>query len=307
MNCESLKVAIVQQSPEYLDKKGCLDLAVKIVERACDESCRLVVFGETWFTGYPAWLDYYHKIALWDYTPTKQLFRKMCENALKVPGAETATFCELSKQHEVTIVLGCNEIVNGTIYNTALVFTPNKGIANHHRKLMPTFTEKLIYGIGDGGGLQSVSTSFGRLTVSICWEHWMPLVRQALHNSGEDIHIALWPKVHEMHQVASRHYAFEGRCFVIAAGQMLNRDSMPEVLTGEKSVGPEWLLNGGSCIIRPDGSYQLEPQFDLDQVLYHEIENLSQVEEERMTLDVTGHYSRSDIFQLGVNRFRKDN
>lgn len=306
MKSERIKVAIVQQSPEYLDRKGCFDLAVKIVEEASAESCQLVVFGETWFTGYPVWLDYYHKIALWDYTPTKQLFRRMCDNALRVPGDETAAFCDLSQQHQLTIVLGCNEIVNGTIYNTALIFTPNEGIVNHHRKLMPTFTEKMIYGIGDGGGLHSAATPFGRLTVSICWEHWMPLVRQTLHDSGEDIHIALWPKVHEMHQVVSRQYAFEGRCFVIAAGQMLHRNNMPEILSKEKSDGPEWLLNGGSCIIRPDGDYELEPQFDLDQVLYHQIENLGQIEEERMTLDVTGHYSRPDIFQFGVNRSRKD-
>ena len=295
----------MQRSPVYFNKTASLSLAEEILNEAGERSVDLVVFGETWFTGYPVWLDYYQKVGLWDYPATKKLFRRMCEEGIMVPGDETILFEEAASRYGFTIVLGCNEYINGTLYNTALTFTPEHGLANHHRKLMPTYTEKMLYGLGDGHGLKAVPTSFGRVTTAICWEHWMPLTRQALHQQGEDIHIALWPRVHEMHQIASRQYAFEGRCFVIAAGQMLHMNDMPDELNNDASLDKEWLLDGGSCIIRPDGHYDMEPQFGKNSVLYHQIEHLGQVLEERMTLEVTGHYSRPDVFHFHMDQTRQ--
>jgi predicted amidohydrolase len=173
--------------------------------------------------GLPAWLDYCSDAALWDHAPSKEVFARLRQNSIVVPGKETQLFAQLAGDRDLTLVIGVNERVetgpgNGTLYNSLLTFTPDGRLANHHRKLVPTYTERLVWGQGDGGGLASVETPSGRVGGLICWEHWMPLARQALHNAGEHIHVAVWPTVHEMHQIASRHYAFEARCFVLAVG-----------------------------------------------------------------------------------------
>ena len=133
----------------------------------------------------------------------------------------------------------------------------------------------------------------------------MPLSRQAMHNEGELIHLALWPTVHEMLQIASRHYAFEGRCFVVAVGQMMAAKDFPPELELPKHLKDEpdeMVLNGGSAIIAPDGFYDLKPQYGKEGIIYHSLKDLDQIYRERMTLDTTGHYQRPDIFELKIKR-----
>jgi len=308
----TLKVAIVQESPVYLNLRQSLEKAEILIEEAADQAANLIVFGETWLSGYPAWLDHCPKVALWNHEPTKEVFARMMQNSIAVPSNETHFLGKLAKKHQLHIVIGVNEVVHfgagsGTIYNSILTFNEKGEMVNHHRKLMPTYTEKLLYGAGDGEGLKAVSTPFGKMGSLICWEHWMPLTRQAMHNTGELIHIALWPAVHEMHQIASRHYAFEGRCFVIAVGQVMRAKDIPpelELPTHLAENPNEFLLNGGSAIIAPDGFYDLKPQYDKEGMIFHEINDLDQAMRERMTLDVTGHYQRNDVFMFGVNRKR---
>lgn len=309
----TLRVAIIQEAPVYLNAKQSLEKAQILIEEAADDGAEFIVFGETWLAGYPAWLDHCPEVALWGHEPTKQVFARMMQNSITVPGKETLLLGKLAKKLKVTIVIGINEIADsqfgtGTIYNSILTFNEKGEIANHHRKLMPTYTEKLLYGLGDGAGLKTVSTKFGKIGSLVCWEHWMPLTRQAMHNAGEVIHVALWPAVHEMHQVASRQYAFEGRCFVIAVGQIMRvKDIPPELGIPDKLKDEpnEFLLNGGSCIIAPDGFYDLKPQYGNEGVFIHEIDDLEQAIRERMTLDVAGHYQRNDVFDFQVNQNRK--
>ena len=303
-----MKIGIIQEGPVYFDLEKSLKKAINLIEEAVEKGANLVVFGETWLTGYPIWLDHCSDIALWDHLPTKKVFAQMYKNGIEVPGKATRIFANLAKKHRIVIVLGANEVIkkgigNGTIFNTLLIFDEEGNLANHHRKLMPTYTEKMLYGMGDGQGLKTVATSFGQVGGLICWEHWMPLARQALHNEGETIHIALWPNVHELLQIASRSYAFEGRCFVVAVGQILAVKDIPTIL--KPSGDPEdLLLKGGSCVIAPNGQYILEPQFNQGGIFIVEIENLDQIYEERMTLDVSGHYNRLDIFDFQVNKRR---
>jgi predicted amidohydrolase len=181
-----------------------------------------------------------------------------------------------------------------------LTFGHDGALLNRHRKIMPTYTERMVWGLGDGASLRSVETGAGRLGGLICWEHWMPLARHALHMSGEDIHVAAWPQVKEMNLVASRHYAFEGRCFVIAAGAIMKAADLPAELepVGNLKDSPNSLvLNGGSAIIAPDGALLAGPVFDEETILTADLD-LSRIAEESLTLDVTGHYSRPDIFEL---------
>ena len=288
-----------------MDLAASVAKAVTLTEQAARNGARVVTFGETWLPGYPAWLDYCGDMALWDHAPTKAVFSRLRQNSILAPGNETKLFAQLAGDHKLTLVIGVNERVetgpgNGTLYNSLLTFTPEGALANHHRKLVPTYTERLVWGQGDGRGLTSVPTSAGRVGGLICWEHWMPLARQALHNSGEDIHVAVWPTVHEMHQIASRHYAFEARCFVLTAGLVMRAKELPQELraTPELASNPNaFVLRGGSAIIGPDGKYIVEPVFEEETIITAELD-LNALDREKMTLDVSGHYSRPDIFRF---------
>lgn len=301
-----MKVGIIQYKPIFNDLSGSIEKAAALIQQAAAQKCELIIFGETWFCGYPAWLDYAPGASLWNNPAVKEVFAHMHTNSLSIKSKEMAELKKLSVELKVSIGFGFNETVHGqaghgSIYNSFGLLVDGE-LVIHHRKLMPTFTEKLLYAPGDGAGLFSHPVNNVQVGGLICWEHWMPLSRQALHDTGEQVHLALWPKVHEMHQIASRQYAFEGRCFVIAVGQMLSVSDLPDQL--QYTTDTEELLNGGSCVIGPDGQFVLNPVFDKEGLLTAELD-LSMIKKEQMTLDVSGHYQRSDIFELSVNKERK--
>ena len=308
---QKVNIGIVQSAPVYLDIKKSLEKVEALLTEASTKGAELVCFGESWFTGYPAWIDYCDEYAKWDFKPTKEIFAKTYATSLDVTGPEVAQIGKWAKELGLVVVMGINEKVtsgpgNGTIYNSLLTWNERGELANHHRKLMPTHTERLLYGQGDGAGLKAVDTAVGRVGGLICWEHWMPLTRQTMHNSGEHIHIAVWPKVHEMLQIATRSYAFEGRCFAVGVGQIMRVKDIPTELTlpdALKDKPEQMLLNGGSCIVGPDGQYVMEPLWDQEGVFTAEVD-LNRCYEEKMSLDVTGHYQRNDVFQLDVNHRR---
>lgn len=303
----STTVGIIQFAPAYMDLAESTRRAVGHIEEAAGQGVNVVVFGETWLAGYPAWLDHCRDAALWDHEATKQVYARLRRSSPVVPGPETSLIAAAAKKHAVTVVIGVNERVeqgpgNGTLYNSLLTFGPDGTLLNHHRKLVPTFTERLVWGNGDADGLKAADTATGRIGGLICWEHWMPLARQAMHDSGEDIHVAVFPTVHEMHQIASRHYAFEGRCFVIAAGLIMKLSDLPEELEKPLRLAGDpnpYLLRGGSSVIAPDGQYVVEPVYDEETILIAKID-LDEGDKEKMTLDVSGHYQRPDIFDLRV-------
>jgi len=296
-------VAAVQAAPYYLNLERSINRAIDLVAEAAKRRAQLVVFPESWLPGYPAWLDVCRDIAVWDHEPTKRLYSQLMENSVAVPSRETEALGDAARKHNLTLVIGVNERVNvgpgrGTLYNSILTFGPTGEILNVHRKLVPTFTERLIWAHGNGDGLRVVETPAGRIGGLICWEHWMPLTRQTLHVAGEDIHVSLWPSVKEMYQIASRHYAFEGRCFVIAAGGIMRRSDLPpefEITGSLASEDNEFILEGGSCVIGPDGHYVAGPTFCSEVIILARI-NLERIREESLTLDVTGHFDRPDLF-----------
>ena len=279
---------------------------------AAATGARLVVFPETWIPGYPAWLDVCRDAALWNHPPVKQAFRQMAENSVVVAGESGRALGEIARDARVTLVIGVGERVErgpgrGTLFNSLLTYGPDGALLNHHRKLVPTYTERMVWGTGDADGLAPAETEVGRVGGLVCWEHWMPLARQALHQAGEDIHVAAWPTAIESHQIASRQYAFEGRCYVLAAGALMRASALPPELEPhpDRVASPDaWLLRGGSAIIGPDGTYIREPVYEQAVTLYAELD-LARVREESMTLDVAGHYHRPDLFDFTVHRGRR--
>jgi nitrilase len=280
-----------------------------LAKEAAEGGAELIVFPETWLPGYPAWLDLCRDAALWDHAPVKAVFARVAENSVSVPGPALDHLAETAREAGATLVVGVSERVDrgagrGTLYNSLLTLGPDGRLLNHHRKLMPTYTERMVWGAGDVEGLRAVDTPAGRVSALVCWEHWMPLARQALHESGEDVHVAVWPTAHEMHQVASRQYAFEGRCYVLAAGSLMRASALPPELEPhpERVTHPEqWVLRGGSAIIGPDGKYVAGPVYDEPALLVAELD-LGRTREESMTLDVTGHYHRPELFDFRALR-----
>ncbi|HET9986259.1 MAG TPA: carbon-nitrogen hydrolase family protein [Longimicrobiales bacterium] len=303
-----VRVAIAQAEVATSLEAG-LAATAELVRAAGDAGAQLVVFPETWLPGYPAWLDVCRDTALWDHPPVKAVFARMAEQSVAVPGPATRALAGMARDAGVVLVVGVTERVDagagrGTLYNAILTFGVDGRLLNHHRKLVPTYTERMVWGPGDADGLRAVDTPAGRVGSLVCWEHWMPLARQALHESGEDIHAALWPTAHELLQVASRGYAFEGRCFVLVAGSLMRAAALPPELEPHpgKVPGPDaWIMRGGSAVIGPDGRYVVEPVYDEPRLIVADLD-LRRVREERMTLDVTGHYHRPDLLRFHVER-----
>jgi len=300
----------VQAAPVFGDLNASLAKALDLTQQAASADATLICFGETFLPGYPAWLDYCPEAALWNNSAVKGVYAELRANSIVVPGPETDSLAETARRLGVGIVIGINERVkdapgHGTLYNTLLFFGPEGKLLNCHRKLVPTHSERMLWGQGDGSGLHSVKIYDANIGGLICWEHWMPLARQQMHNAGEQIHVAVWPTVHEMHQIASRHYAFEGRCFVLAAGQIMSAASLPARLSRLEQLATEALIErGGSAIIAPDGRYLAGPVFNEETIVCASLD-LTEIDRESMTLDVTGHYSRPDIFRFSVTQEKR--
>ena len=305
-----MRIAIVQDGPIYNDLPKTIEKTCQLITEAANQQADLVVFGESWLCGYPAWLDICQDVAFWDHEPVKKVWQEMFENAIEANGEPLNEIKKHINDCNLWAVIGANEKIkkgpgNGTLFNTVFTISQSGEIVNHHRKLMPTFTEKLVHGLGDGAGLKSVDTPFGNMGALICWEHWMPLTRHVMHEEAEDLHIALWPYVKEMHQVCSRQYAFEGRCHVVSVGQIMSAAEIPEELRHPDHLeSNDLVLRGGSSIYGPDGSIVLSPVHNERKIIYQDLDLKSNIRE-KMNLAVTGHYNRPDVFQLKVNRIRQ--
>jgi nitrilase len=300
-------VAVIQATPVYFDIEKSLSRAIELIAEAARRQAQLVVFPEAWLPGYPAWLNVCRDVSVAGYAPMKRIYAQLQEQSILVPGRVTAVLAEAARRYKLTLVMGVQErvgdgIARGTLYNTVLTFGPGGELLNRHRQLSPLHNEKLIWSPGGGEGIRPVATPIGPLGTSIGSEHWMPMVRQALHLGGEEIHVALWSAVGEMNQIASRHYAMEGRCFVISAGGIMRTQDLPrELELSAQYAGnpPEFLLDGGSAVIGPDGRYVAGPTFGSEVILLARI-NLERIREETLQFGVPGHHARPDLFDFQI-------
>ena len=290
--------ASVQRPPCVLDLPAGTRRAVESTREAADSGARLVVFPETWLGGYPYW----HPFPAEPGFP--ELYRRLYENSVVVPGPETERIGEAAARTGSTVVLGVNEreARGGTLYNTLLYFGPDGRLLGRHRKLVPTLSERLVWGAGDGSDLDVYDTPLGRLGGLICYEHQMAPARYALAGLGIQVHASVWPGYRMLHPIvdaATRHLAYENACFVVVARDVLRPADLPPDLP--LADRPIWDANGGSAIIAPGGEYLAGPELDKETILLAEIDLARTIEAKRW-VDSVGHYSRPDVFQLRWDR-----
>ena len=300
------KIAIIQHAPRVLDREATLDKAVQLIAEAAAQGAQLLVFPEAFVPGYPAWI--WRLRPGGDWTLSERLHQRLLENAVDLTQNDLAKLQAAAAEAGVTVVVGVNErdgsIGRTTLYNSVVVIGPRGEILNHHRKLMPTNPERMVWGFGDASGLRVIDTPVGRIGTLLCWENYMPLARFALYAQGVDIHIAPTYDSGEGWIGAMQHIAREGGCWVVGAGVALRNQDLPEDLTSGETLYPadeDWINPGDSVVVAPGGEIVAGPLRERQDVLYADIDP-TRAAISRRTFDVAGHYSRPDVFTLHVNR-----
>ena len=300
---ERLTVACAQVEPVIFDRDATIE-KIGLTTEAAGKGARLVVFPEAVIPAYPSSI-WAKALAGWAEEGAKEAFALLAREAVAVPGPAERRLGELAREHEVWLVTGVTErdpAHPGTLYNTLLFHGPDGKLALKHRKLVPTNHERLVWGPGDGGGLEAVETPYGRLGGLVCWENYMPLARFALYESGIELYVASTADDSEEWQSTLVHIARESRCFVIAPSHFQRAGSYPDDFPLARLLeGVDVIGRGGSAILAPDGSYLAGPLWDEEGVLYAELDP-ARLDGERQRFDPTGHYHRPDVFRLDLTR-----
>jgi nitrilase len=294
--------ACVQAEPVVLDRSATIDKLARLTAEAAGQGARVIVFPETFVPAYPssAWAK---ALAGWADPRAKAAFAMLARESLEVPGPDADRLGEIAREHEVWLVTGVNEIDPkrpGTLYNALLYHGPDGRLALHHRKLVPTNHERMVWGQGDGSGLRAIETEVGRIGGLICWENYMPLARFSLYESGIEIYVASTADDGDEWQATLVHIARESRAYVLAPCHFQRARSYPEDFPLRDELdGRDVLGRGGSAILAPDGSYLAGPLYGEEGILYAELDP-QRLLEERQRFDPAGHYHRPDVFRLKV-------
>lgn len=307
---QKLKVALAQISPVWLNKEETLKKVERSILDAVKVKSELIVFGEGLVPGYPFWLALLDG-AEWNTKINKELHAHYVRNAITIEDGDLDTICELAKTNQIAVYLGIIErpIDRGghSIY-ASLVYINEKGVIKSvHRKLQPTYDERLTWSPGDGNGLQVHSLKAFTVGGLNCWENWMPLPRAALYGLGENLHIAVWPGSDHNTKDITRFIARESRSYVISVGSLMTKTDFPRNTPYYDKVqqsAPKVLANGGSCIAGPDGEWIVEPVIHKEGLIIETID-FARIYEERQNFDPVGHYSRPDVTTLHVNTERQ--
>jgi len=291
-----VKVACVQVEPVIFDRDATIEKIGAICAEVAAEGAGLVVFPETFLPVYPSsrWARYF---AGWDSGDAKTLFAKLAKQSLELPSPAAERIGEIAREHGLWLAVGANELERGTIYNALLLYGPDGSLALHHRKLMPTNHERLVWGLGAGEGLTAVPTPIGKVGGLICWENMMPLARFALYEAGVEIYLAPTADDSEDWHTSIQHIAREARAFVVSPCVYQRASSYPEDVP--IAEGPDLLGRGGSAIVAPDGTYLAGPLWDEEGILYADLDP-ARLYAERQRFDPAGHYHRPDVFSLKV-------
>lgn len=297
---DKVTVAAVQAGTVLFDTRRTLEKLESFCREAAERGARLVLFPEAYVGGYPKSITFGATVG--SRSPEgRDHFRAYYEAAIDVPGRETAAIGEIVAALGIELVVGAIERDGGTLYCSALFFAPDGQLRGKHRKLVPTASERLIWGMGDGSTMPVMRTGAGVIGAAICWENYMPLFRTAMYAKGVNIWCAPTVDDREVWQSTMRHIALEGRCFVLSACQYLLRSQCPSWYHPMQGDDPDTvLIGGGSVIISPLGDVLAGPARSGELVLTAEID-LNEIARGKFDLDVVGHYARPDIFSLSVD------
>ncbi|GAA1514350.1 nitrilase-related carbon-nitrogen hydrolase [Kribbella lupini] len=296
----SVVVAAVQAGSTLFDTPATLAKAERYLREAASAGARLVVLPEAFLGGYPKGLDF--GVTVGSRSPEgRDVFRRYYDAAVALTGPEIERLAELAAELRIHVVAGVIERDGGTLYCTAVFLDPVDGLVAKHRKLMPTAAERFLWGQGDGSTLPAVRTPVGVLGAAICWENYMPLLRQTMYSKGVELWCAPTVDDREQWQATMRHIALEGRCFVISANQYLTRADLPDDVHPIQGDAPDTvLIDGGSVIVSPLGEILAGPLRGAGGVLLAELD-LEDLARGKFDFDAAGHYARPDIFTLHVN------
>jgi nitrilase len=296
----TVNAAVVQAGSLPLDTEACIEKAIRLIAEAAATGAKLIVFPEAFITGYPKGLSYGSVVGARD-AAGREEFRLYLDAAIEVPGPQTQRLGRAAAAHAAYVVIGVIEREIGTCYCTVLFFAPDGRLLGKHRKLMPTASERLIWGFGDGSTLTVVDSPYGRIGSVICWENYMPMLRMAMYSKNVSLYCAPTADDRDTWIPSMQHIALEGRCFVLTACQFLRKQDFPETVRVSLGNSPDAILmRGGSAIISPLGKLLAGPTFDVETILTASL-NLDDIGRGKFDFDVAGHYSRPDVFQLIVN------
>jgi nitrilase len=301
---ERFKVAVVQASPVVFDRERTLKKVQALAADATREGARLVVFPEAFVSAYPRGLDFGAVVGSRSDKGREQ-FRRYWESSVDVPGPAVDALGRVAKNSRIYLVIGVIERDGGTLYCTVLFFSPDGAYLGKHRKVMPTASERLVWGFGDGSTMPVFDTPLGKVGAVICWENYLPLMRAAMYAKGIELYCAPTADPRDSWVASMRHIAVEGRCFVLSCNQFNRRRDFPSDYGAALGDDPNAIATrGGSCIVDPFGNFLAGPNTEAEVILTAEIDR-AQIVRGKFDLDVVGHYARPDIFQLHVDERAK--
>ena len=312
------RAAALHVAPVFLDTRATIEKACSLIREAAANGARLIAFPETFIPAFPIWAAVRAPIENHDF------FRKLMQAAIRVPGPEIRQIAQAARTHQVFVSIGLNEGTAaslGCVWNSNLLIGEDGSILNHHRKLVPTFYEKLVWAAGDGQGLSVSDTSIGRLGMLICGENTNPLARYALIAQGEQVHISsyppIWPTrppgesgaydIESAIRIRAGAHSFEGKVFNIVASAFLDKTARDAIAKDDARVAAilDNTPRSVSIMLGPDGLPITEARRDDEGILYGEIDVALCVEPKQFH-DVVGYYNRFDIFKLTIDRTRRE-
>ncbi|MDQ3710144.1 MAG: carbon-nitrogen hydrolase family protein [Actinomycetota bacterium] len=306
-----MRIAAAQAHPVWLDAGATAKKVIGLLGEAAEHGVELLAFPETFLSGYPFWVERTDGARFGD-ARQKSAYAHYLDAAVEIGGSELAEISEAVADLEVFSYLGITERgtgpARGTVFCTLVAIDPQRGIVSAHRKLVPTFEERLVWGHGDGHGLGVHDIGEARVGGLNCWENWMPQARHALYAAGEDLHVSVWPGSPRLTRDITRFIALEGRVYSLAASGLLSVDDVPADFPLRDALCEQQVdvyHHGGSAIAAPDGTWVVEPVEDREGLVVADID-LTLVRAERQNFDVTGHYSRPDVFDVRIDRRRRD-
>ena len=297
-----MKVAVIQMSPVFLDKQASWKKLKTLILEAIGEGASVITWGETLIPGYPVWMGLTDS-SRWDNPDQKRAYATYAREAVRLDGSIVEEMRKISLENGVMLMGGILEGGGSSVYATLLTIGFEGEILGRHRKIKPTFDERLLWADGDTEGLRTYETPEGPIGGLNCWENWIPLTRAALHQEGEMIHVAVWPGSFSLTKDITRFMALEGRSWILSAcgvyrGEDFGHLSLDDFPMRDEMMSVGGIHSGGSLIANPIGEIIAGPLPDYEEgILYADVDRRT-VLEERQNFDYSGHYGRPDLLRV---------